>query len=99
MKKEPCIRLGMRISPKISEKPEESRNRRPPSAILLTAKVSHKLIRHGLGQIGCVAPQPPARQWQLAPGLPPRRRSLPLPHAPLVFQVLGRRIVAGVDRV
>jgi hypothetical protein len=45
MKNEPCIRLGMRIRPKISEKPEESRNRRPPSAMLLTAKVSHRLMQ------------------------------------------------------
>ena len=45
MKNEPCIRLGMRIRPKISEKPEESRNRRPPSATLLTAKVSQRVIQ------------------------------------------------------
>ena len=45
MKKEPCIRLGMRIRPKISEKPEESRNSKPPSAMLFTAKVSHRLMQ------------------------------------------------------
>ena len=28
MKNEPCIRLGMRIRPKISEKPDDSRNSR-----------------------------------------------------------------------
>jgi hypothetical protein len=44
MKNEPCIRLGMRISPKISEKPDDKRKRRPPSAMLLTAKVSHRLM-------------------------------------------------------
>ena len=44
MKKAPCIRLGMRISPKISEKPEDSRNSRPPSAMLFTAKVSQRLM-------------------------------------------------------
>src|SRR5215831_8784806 len=44
MKNEPCIRLGMRIRPKISEKPDESRNSRLPSATLFTARVSHRLI-------------------------------------------------------
>jgi hypothetical protein len=48
MKKEPCIRLGMRIRPKMSEKPDESRNSRPPSATLFTANVSHRLIEAGL---------------------------------------------------
>src|SRR5208282_4202140 len=40
MKKEPCVRLGMRIRPKTSEKPDASRNRRPPIAMLLTASSS-----------------------------------------------------------
>src|SRR4029434_5839945 len=40
MKKKPCVRLGMRISPKISEKPADSRKRRPPSVMLLTASTS-----------------------------------------------------------
>ena len=40
MKKAPCIRLGMRISPKISEKPADSRNSRPPSAKLLIARMT-----------------------------------------------------------
>src|SRR5215467_10222494 len=44
MKNEPCIKLGMRIRPKISEKPDESRNSRLPSATLFTARVSHRLI-------------------------------------------------------
>ena len=46
MKNEPCIRFGMRISPKISEKPAESRNSKPPSAMLFTAKREPK--RHRL---------------------------------------------------
>ena len=45
MKNEPCIRLGMRIRPKISEKPDDSRNSRPPSAMLFTANVSHRLMQ------------------------------------------------------
>src|ERR1700687_3689307 len=44
MKKEPCIRLGIRIRPKISEKPAERRNSRPPRAMLFTARVSQRLI-------------------------------------------------------
>src|SRR6476659_3297595 len=40
MNNEPCVRLGMRISPKINEKPAESRKRRPPSVMLLTANTS-----------------------------------------------------------
>src|SRR3954470_6047185 len=44
MKKEPCIRFGMRISPKISEKPAERRNSKPPSARLFTPSVSQSVI-------------------------------------------------------
>src|SRR5260221_11618220 len=44
MKNEPCVRLGMRISPKMSENPAESRNRSPPSVTLFTASSSHRLI-------------------------------------------------------
>src|SRR5713226_4177968 len=44
MKKEPCIKFGMRMSPKMSEKPAESRNSRPPKATLFTASVSQRLI-------------------------------------------------------
>src|SRR5215468_6693255 len=40
MKKEPCIRLGMRIRPKIREKPDDSRNKRPPKARLLMARMA-----------------------------------------------------------
>src|SRR2546427_1392059 len=65
MKKEPCIRLGIRISPKMREKPDESRNSRPPSATLFTAKVSHRLM--------C--------QYSL------------------LLEVLGRRIIARINRV
>src|SRR6202158_958136 len=35
MKKAPCVRFASLIRPKISEKPEASRNRRPPSDRLL----------------------------------------------------------------
>src|SRR5215470_19115770 len=40
MKKEPCIKLGMRIRPKIREKPDDNRNNSPPSARLLAARIA-----------------------------------------------------------
>src|SRR5258708_37154076 len=36
MKRAPCVRLAMRISPKMSEKPAASRKSRPPSARLFS---------------------------------------------------------------
>ena len=48
MKNEPCVRFGIRISPKISENPADSRKRRPPSVMLLTVRSSHRLTRGGL---------------------------------------------------
>src|SRR5215207_2280260 len=44
MKKEPCIRLGMRISPKMSENPAESRNSKPPRVMLFVASSSQRLM-------------------------------------------------------
>src|SRR6185312_9204375 len=44
MNNEPCVRLGIRISPKISEKPAESRNSRPPNVMLLTVSRIQKFI-------------------------------------------------------
>src|SRR5258705_12709219 len=44
MKNEPCVRLGIFMRPKISEKPADRRNKRPPSVMLLTASTSHRLI-------------------------------------------------------
>ena len=44
MKSEPCVRFGMRISPKISEKPADSRNSRPPKVTLLTVSTSQKFM-------------------------------------------------------
>src|SRR5579864_256991 len=41
---EPCVRLGMRISPKISENPADSRNNRPPKVTLLTVSSSQNVI-------------------------------------------------------
>src|SRR5665213_1842833 len=44
MNNEPCVRLGMRISPKISEKPADNRNNRLPNVMLLTVSRSQKVI-------------------------------------------------------
>src|SRR5579872_3343102 len=41
MKSEPCVRFGMRINPKISEKPADSRNNKPPRLMLFTASTAH----------------------------------------------------------
>src|SRR5262245_5295846 len=40
MNRDPCVRLGMRISPKMSENPADSRNNRPPKVTLLTVSSS-----------------------------------------------------------
>src|SRR5262245_47418968 len=44
MKKEPCVRFGIRIRPKISENPAARRKSRPPSVMLLTASRSQRLM-------------------------------------------------------
>ena len=44
MNSEPCVRFGMRISPKISEKPADSRNSNPPKVTLLTVSTSQKVM-------------------------------------------------------
>src|SRR6267142_6170473 len=44
MKNEPCVRFGIRISPKISENPADSRNNSPPSVMLLTASTNQRAI-------------------------------------------------------
>src|SRR5215472_13870251 len=45
---EPCVRFGIRISPKISEKPADSRNSRPPNVTLLTVSSSQNVITAAL---------------------------------------------------
>src|SRR5437867_7990050 len=49
MKNEPWVRFGIFINPKISENPADSRKRRPPSVMLLTASTSQRLMRLGGG--------------------------------------------------
>ena len=51
---EPCVRFGIRISPKISEKPADSRNNRPPNVTLLTVSSSQNVISAALPLPGCL---------------------------------------------
>src|SRR5207249_1549058 len=44
MKNEPCVRLGIFMSPKISENPADRRNKSPPRVMLLTARTTHKFM-------------------------------------------------------
>ena len=48
---EPCVRFGIRIRPKISENPADSRNSRPPSVTLLTERISQRFTSGGLVSI------------------------------------------------
>src|SRR3974377_1874178 len=41
---EPCVRLGIRISPKISENPADSRKSKPPNVTLLTVSSTQNVI-------------------------------------------------------
>src|SRR5262245_7803291 len=45
MKNEPWVRFGIFMSPKISENPADSRKRRPPSVMLLTASTTQRFMR------------------------------------------------------
>jgi len=44
MNSEPCVKFGIRISPKIREKPADSKNSSPPNVTLLTVSTSQKVI-------------------------------------------------------
>src|SRR6266498_3804090 len=48
MKDEPWVGVRILLNPKISEKPADRRNRRPPSVMLLTARSSQRLTLGGL---------------------------------------------------
>src|SRR5581483_11394052 len=54
---EPCVRLAMRISPKMSEKPAASRNSSPPSARLFNVWMIQYCIR-GAEKVGAGVPAP-----------------------------------------
>src|SRR5690242_8167796 len=44
MNSEPCVKFGIRISPKIREKPADRRNSSPPKVTLFTVSTSQKVI-------------------------------------------------------
>src|SRR6266542_6913589 len=44
MKNDPCVRFGIFMRPKMSEKPADSRKSRPPSVMLLMASTSQRLM-------------------------------------------------------
>src|SRR5271156_2218678 len=50
---EPCVRFGIRISPKISENPADNRNNRPPNVTLLTVSSSQNVMSADLRCSGC----------------------------------------------
>src|SRR6266446_1041682 len=54
MKRAPCVRLAMRISPKMSEKPAASRNSSPPSARLFSVWITQNCMDMGAetGRLG-----------------------------------------------
>src|SRR5580692_11262189 len=68
---EPCVRLGIRISPKISEKPADNRNNRPPNVTLLTVSSSQNVISAALAT--CHAPR--KRNIQLSRRVQPLHRA------------------------
>src|SRR3954466_8177187 len=104
MKNAPCARFGIRIRPKISEKPDDNRNSRPPKATLFSVWMIQNC--HCMSGFSVMAPSfaPPS-----SPGLtrqsiflrkngPPGQGPGVTPDEPadvqqLLLQVLRRRIV------
>ena len=62
MNSEPCVRFGIRISPKIREKPADSRNSSPPKVTLLTVSTSQKFIVAVFPRIVSEVPRAPVRR-------------------------------------
>src|ERR1041384_7167486 len=105
MNSEPCVRFGMRISPKISEKPADSKNSSPPNVTLLTDSTSQKFIGEHprwlggrLGHRSSPCKRGP-RAWQRT-GFPLARERTEFASAPNdQALVLHRRVVARIDRL
>src|SRR6185437_3223799 len=85
MNSEPCVRFGMRISPKISEKPADSRNNSPPNVMLLTAKITQNVMSAASSARSCQLNR--GRLFEGARG------------NYLASALLERREIAGVDRL
>src|SRR5262245_60925550 len=63
MKKPPCARFGMRIRPKASENPEESRNSRPPKAMLFSVWMIQNCMESAAPSGGCVSRGQRSTKW------------------------------------
>src|SRR5262249_47421977 len=66
MNSEPCVRFGIRISPKIREKPADRRNSKPPKVMLLAVSTSQKVMSAIFPR--CSSHRPRAPFWR------PRKR-------------------------
>src|ERR1700682_1357510 len=88
MKKPPCARFGMRISPKASEKPDESRNSSPPKAMLLSVW----MIQNCIEDYARCHLSPQAGRGEECTACADITASVSL-------QILRRRVVARIDRV
>src|ERR1700722_14820111 len=97
---EPCVRLGIRISPKISENPAESRNNRPPNVTLLTVSSSQNVISAALTLPGCLDLVARMERSAIRGYLEGRSRiSLRFLRATGVLALRQWRIIARIDRV
>src|SRR5205085_7478998 len=85
MNNEPCVRFGIRIRPKIKEKPADSRNSRPPNVTLFTVSTSQKFIAAGVPACGRAANEGRCVHVHSALVLTPL--------------LLERRVVARIDRL
>src|SRR4029078_8498128 len=83
MNSEPCVRFGMRINPKIREKPADKRNSSPPKVMLLTANTRQK-------DIAAVFPHSSSRKSTAGAFAPPAAR---------LVSGFDRREVARIDRL
>src|SRR6478609_3365444 len=84
MNSEPCVRFGIRINPKISENPDDSRNSSPPNVMLFTASTRYKVIAGLFSRRQLKKARAPV----LAPAIAVSRSAL--------FQ---RRIIPRIDRM
>src|SRR6266508_3835341 len=110
MKNAPCARLGMRISPKISEKPDDNRNKRPPKATLFSVWMiqncdcidglllgGHIPAHHAVIAGLDPAIHPSSKRW--TPGSSPGVTRGGADESELLLEVLRRRVVARIDRI